>query len=278
MRVLVRGLAICCFRNSTSFYAHEITPQVGLDFIFGQQDESCCNVFLSQGESSLAAVLNLLIGILGAFLISAFARRMQLIEEAAKVGLGLGSFFGIFVAVYMIRLFLLFLLLLTINDWLTPFTKSCCSRPDSMILLCFFLSSMGFFGFAGFALSLELAVEVTYPMETAMSECMVHTVGQMFSVLLVIVGNQLYLVSFNHHHHHHFVNVPDCWGNFNWFQDLPPNYPNTCLSDDEVRGVLARDYTPYAYLTMAVACLSGCIYVIGMNPSMKRTKEDKQLE
>ena len=68
--------------------------------------------------------------------------------------------------------------------------------PDSWILLCFCLSSMGFFGFAGFGLSLELAVEVTYPMETAMSECMVHTIGQMFSVLLVFVGNKLYLVSF----------------------------------------------------------------------------------
>jgi hypothetical protein len=126
-------------------------------------------------------------------MISAFARRMQLVQEAAKVGLGLGSFFGIFVTVFMLRsvinrvtLKFFHLIFLSIP------------RPDSLILLCFFLSSMGFFGFAGFALSLELAVEVTYPMETAMSECMVHTIGQIFSVLLVIVGNQLYLVSSNH--------------------------------------------------------------------------------
>jgi len=63
---------------------------------------SICSIFA--GESSLAAVLNLLIGLTGAFLLSSFARRKDLIQETAKVGLGLGSFFGVFVAVFMIRL------------------------------------------------------------------------------------------------------------------------------------------------------------------------------
>jgi len=77
-----------------------------------------------------------------------------------------------------------------------PFlTETFSYRANSLIPLCFSISAMGFFGFAGFALSLELAVEASYPMEIALSECTVHSIGQAFSILLVILGNNLYDVS-----------------------------------------------------------------------------------
>ena len=73
------------------------------------------------------------------------------------------------------------------------------------------------------------------------------------ALILVIVGNNLY---------------------YDWNQEIPP--PNQCLSDESTAiGVAARNYTPYYYLIMSLSTVMSFIFILFMNPSMRRSKADE---
>ena len=73
------------------------------------------------------------------------------------------------------------------------------------------------------------------------------------ALVLVLVGNNLY---------------------YDWNQDITP--PNQCLSDESTAiGVAARDYTPYYYLLMTLSTFMSFVFILLMNPSMRRSKADE---
>ena len=56
------------------------------------------------------------------------------------------------------------------------------------ILLAIGFGGFGFFGYAAFPMSLELAVEESYPIDASISEACVHIVSNSSAIFLVLLG------------------------------------------------------------------------------------------
>ena len=164
----------------------------------------------------------------GAFVLNYFAKRLKLQIDFAKVSMGLAWISGI-------------ILLVALNTY------------DNLWLICLAFGGFGFFGYAAFPMSLELAAEESYPIDPSVSEGCVHIMGNLSAIILVTLGNNLYK---------------------SWDEDNLP--PNQCLSDGSTTiGVSARDYTPYYYVIMGLCTVMSFIFIVCMNPSMRRSHADE---
>lgn len=189
-----------------------------------QLNQMMCSRNYSIEESTLTAVLNIILGFFGAFVFNYLAKRLHKQIEFAKVIYGLACISTI-------------LLVMALNTY------------GKLWWIALGFGGFGFFGYAAFPMSLELAAEETYPIDASFSEACVHIVSNSTAIVLVLLGNVMY---------------------FQFDGILPPNQ---CLKGKEV-GVEPRDYTPYYYVIMSMCFVLSLTFIFLMNPSMRRSNED----
>ncbi len=100
-------------------------------------------------QSTTGSIINLTIGFSGAVIISLIAKRFGRNQEMAKVCYAIASLFVVLFSISIIR-------------------------QDSFAIICIGLAGFGFFGFAGYPMAMELALEASYPIEASISESWVH--------------------------------------------------------------------------------------------------------
>ena len=100
---------------------------------------------------------------LGAFVLNYLAKRLKLQIDFAKVSFSLTCFSTI-------------LLSMGLNTY------------ENLWWICIAFGGFGFFGYAAFPMSLELAVEESYPIDASISEACVHIVSNSTAIFLVLLG------------------------------------------------------------------------------------------
>ena len=121
--------------------------------LMSQLNQMMCSRNYSVAQSSLAAILNVLIGLIGGFTLGPLARKHGLQVEFGKCG-------TVITCAFMIAL-------------------AMCLRESGVYPgIVIFLSLYGLFGIAAYPMNLELMTETTYPMDPIMGECWVHTHAQ----------------------------------------------------------------------------------------------------
>lgn len=190
------------------------------NILMSQLTQLMCSKNYTQKESSLAAMLAIIPGFVGAFSIGTLARKTGRQQEFGKGGYGVAAIATVGFVVAL-------------------------GYPDMFSVIAVCMSVYGFFGVAAFPINLELILEHTFPMDAVMGECWIHTWGQIFSVAIVVAGNNLY-------------------------NDLPAGAEHSCEGFD------ARDYTPYYYLIMGLTTVAALSLLLFANPQMKRTLKDHE--
>jgi FLVCR family MFS transporter 7 len=175
----------------------------------------------------MTAVINIIVGFIGAFLLNFFAKKTKMQTDFAKVSFALACTSTIMMMMALDQYHKLW--------WISAG-----------------FAGFGFFGYAAYPMTLELAVEETYPLDASMSEAFVHIVSNSSAIFLVLLGNIMY-------------------------KDLEPGSPHTCAAGDEDGsiGVEARDYTPYYYLIMSLATVLSIAFILFMRPTMRRSEVDE---
>jgi len=116
----------------------------------------------------------------------------------------------------------------------------------------------GFFGLGAFPLTLELAVEETYPADPVFSEAFIHMSGQAQAIFFILVGNIMHWDP-----DEKMLNTQVC-------KDLSGN-------PDSPGAVDPWDYTPYYYLVMTFGFLGALGFIAFINPTLKRTNVDNTI-
>ena len=114
-------------------------------------------------QSTITAIINILVGFLGAFTINYFAKRLKLQTEFAKVCFGLASISTI-------------LMMVSLNTY------------ENLWLIALGFGGFGFFGYAAFPMSLELAAEEAFPIDACFPEACVHIVSNSSAIIMVLLG------------------------------------------------------------------------------------------
>merc|ERR1719186_1031129 len=98
------------------------------------------------------------------------------------------------------------------------------------------LAIFGFFGLGSFPLTLELAVEETFPADPVISEAFIHMSGQAQAILFILLGNVMH-----------------------WDPDREMMNTQVCMDQslalDSQGAVKPWDFTPYYYFLMAIGFL-----------------------
>jgi len=115
----------------------------------------------------------------------------------------------------------------------------------------------GFFGLGAFPLTLELAVEETYPVDPVFSEAFIHMSGQAQAVFFILLGNYM-----------------------TWDPDKKILDAQVCKdlsgTQDSPGAVNPWDYTPYYYLIMTFGFLGGLGFIAFINPQFNRSNVDSK--
>ena len=188
-----------------------------------QLNQLMCSRNYTINQSTWTAILNILVGFFGAFTINYMAKRYKLQVETAKVGYALACISTIF-------------LMIALNTY------------DQLWFIMIGFGGFGFFGYAAYPMSLELAVEESYPIDASICEGFIHIATNASTLLLILLGNVMY-------------------------KDLDPNLPNTCKTEGDI-GVEARNYSPYYYWIMSIATVFPIVFILFMKPQMRRSNAD----
>merc|ERR1711892_104758 len=119
-------------------------------------------------------------------------------------------------------------------------------EPNLFYSTLFTMMLFGFFAIGCFPLSLELAVEESFPLEPVYSETTMHFPAYAYAFILVNLCN-----------------------NMTWDQDGA--IPHSCGGK-----IRPWDYTPYFYLVMAELTVSAVLVLFIINPSLKRKDYEHQ--
>ena len=111
----------------------------------------------------MTALLNILLGFSGALVFNYIAKRLRLQEDFAKVTFGLASISTI-------------VMMMALNTY------------EKLWWISLGFAGFGFFGYAAFPMSLELAAEESFPIDASFSEAGVHIISNSSAILLVLLG------------------------------------------------------------------------------------------
>ena len=114
-----------------------------------QLNQLMCSRNYSINQSTWTAIINILVGFLGAFSINYFAKKHKLQEETAKIGFALACISTI-------------IMMMALNTY------------ENLWVIMLGFAGFGFFGYAAYPMSLELAVEESYPTDASISEAFMH--------------------------------------------------------------------------------------------------------
>ena len=190
-----------------------------------QLGQMMCAQGYKSAAAGLASGLLILTGLVGSFIIGPIARRLGRQVEAAKLSFALSS-----IGLLMLSLAL--------------------RHPDALPAIFASLTLFGFFGLGAFPLTLELAVEESYPADPVYSEAFIHISGQGQAIAFILLGNVMH-----------------------WQPTLRILEHQVCLVEGE-GAVKPWDYTPYLYLVMMEAFFGALAYIFFINPQLRRAKLD----
>ena len=132
-----------------------------------QLNQLMCSRNYSINQSTWTAIINILVGFLGAFSINYFAKKHKLQEETAKIGFALACISTI-------------IMMMALNTY------------ENLWVIMLGFAGFGFFGYAAYPMSLELAVEESYPTDASISEAFMH-IGKQFQFSMSQKFNSKYL-------------------------------------------------------------------------------------
>ncbi|KAK6185219.1 hypothetical protein SNE40_007500 [Patella caerulea] len=177
--------------------------------------------------SGLCGALMIAIGAVGGAVAGLFVDKTKLFEEVIKMSLGLATLFGIF------------------------FTLISRLRGHP-ILTAISISGFGFFGFAIYPISMELAVEITYPVAEATSSGFLFISGQIQGVIYMLAAQYL-------------------------AQPLPANeviLPNGCRTNGTSGNDISQDWTVPNLFFNALAALGTVILILFFHPNYRRMRAE----
>jgi len=197
-----------------------------------QLGQMMCSTGYGAPAAGLAAGILIVTGLIGSFVLGLVAKKYNIQIEMAKTAFSMST----------VGIILLCISLLQTNLY-----------PMIIFSLCIF----GFFGLGGFPISLELAVEETFPADPVFSEAFIHMAGQAQAVFFILVGNVMH-----------------------WDPDKKMLETQVCkdltAQDSSPGAVDPWDYTPYFYLVMSTGFTAAIAFIAFINPTLRRSDVDNR--
>jgi len=214
-------LAVLSNRNIWIMLVASMSLLGKLHWITSQLAQVMCSTNYSTDQAGTATAVMTVSGLVGGVLYGSVVRRFGRQVEGVKVSYALSS-------VACIGLLL------------------CLRLPDVFGLILLFAFLFGFFGLSSFPLFLELAVESAFPLDPVISEVTMHFPGQIYSFLIILIGNNLH-----------------------W--QVEEGRVHSCKDK-----IAPLDYTPFFYLFMAETTIISILLPLTLNPKLKRSQRDEK--